>query len=326
MKTLKVLAVKAVACCLLFAFIPVTGCDSFKQRMAANRAQREEEEKYKFDTDKDFLNFYRKEITNALRENDKAALKELFCEYVVENTDDLDEGISYVMEMEDWNEIGVLRSNSSSYKEYNTDNYFTYVNSWEDISVDDTTYRIYFSGFASYYAKENSRSKFSKEYTGLTNLMICELDADNHPVGTAHNAISGVYHPGREAYENIIEIALDTYSATNDDGSYIESMTDEALEGIMSPNLLKSADKDELESFIRFIRYGSQSKKNKIFFFLDEKNGSVVITNVVHFELEDHCLTILFKDGLIDGVAFSEDADSITPKSGVIEGFFGVVE
>ena len=326
MKTLKELAVKAVACCLLFAFIPFTGCDSFKERMAANRARREEDEKYKFDTDKDFLNFYRKEITNALRTNDKAALKELFCEYVVENTDDLDEGISYVMELVDWNEIGVLRSNSSSYKEYNSDNYFTYVNAWEDISADDTTYRIYFSGFASYYAKENSRSKFSKENTGLTNLLICELGDDNKPIEPAYDAINGVYHPGRAACENIVNVVLDTYSATNDDGSYIDSMTDEALKGIMSPNLLKSADKDELESFIRFIRYGSQSKKNKIFFFLDEKNGSVVRTNVVHFELEDHCLTILFKDGLIDGVAFSEDADPVTPKSGEIDGFFEVVD
>ena len=317
---------RAVTCCLLAAFVLCTGCDRFKARMDRNRAQRQEEEKYKFDTDKDFLNFYRKEITNALRNKDKDGLIELFCETVAENTCDLDEGAEYLFGMEEWDEIGILRSDSSSYKEYNPGEHFTFVNAWEDISVDDTNYRIYFSGFASYYTKEKSRSSFSKENTGLTNLLICELDDDNNPVTAPYDAICGIYHPGREACERIFDTVLNTYSSTNDDGSYIETMTDEALESIMTPGLLKQADKDELEAFIRFIRYGSQSKKNQVFALLDGKNGNLVLTNIVHFELEDRCLTIRFKDGLIDGAAFSENADKVMPGSGEIRGFFGVVD
>lgn len=326
MKGIKDFALKAVACCLILAFIPVTGCNRIKDRMADRRAQREEEEKLKFDSDKDFLNYYRKEITNALRTGDKDALEDLFCENVIENVSDLDEGIEYVLTMEDWSAIGTLRSNSSSYNEYNPGEHFTYVNAWEDISAGDTTYRLYFSGFASYYAEEHSVSKFSKKNTGLTNLLISKLDEDNDPVEPPYDAISGIYYPGRHECEVIVNTVINTYSSTNDDGSYIDTMTDEALESIMTPALLKSADKDELEAFIRFIRYGSMSKKNDIIFFLGEKNGDIVLTNIVHFELEDRCLTLLVKDGRIDGAAFSGDADPVKPVSGVVKGFYGVVE
>ena len=326
MNRLKEIAVKAVTCCLLLTLIPVTGCSAIKERMDNKKAQRELEEKYKFSTDKDFLNFYRKEITNALRTQDDDALRDLFCETVVENTDDFDEGIEYVFAMEDWSEIGTLRSNSSSYKEYKSEYHFLYVNAWQDVSAGDKEYRIYFSGYANYYAEVKGSSYFSVEDTGLTNLQIYELDDNNDPIETQYGAISGIYHPGRKACEEIVNTVLNTYSSTNDDGSYIDTMTDEALESIMTPSLLKSADEDELESFIQFIRYGSLSKKNKIYFFLEEKNGGYVLTNVVHFELEDRCLTILVKDGLIDGAAFSEDEDPVTPKSGEIEGFFGVID
>ena len=59
----------AVACCLLLAFV-LTGCDSFKEAMERSRKEREEIEQYAFDNEKDFLNHYRKEITNALRTQD----------------------------------------------------------------------------------------------------------------------------------------------------------------------------------------------------------------------------------------------------------------
>ena len=326
MNKVKDFVIKMAACCLLLAFVPVTGCGKFKDEMARKKAQRQEEEKYKFDNEDDFLNFYRKEITNSLRKNDKDALEELFCENVVENTDDLDEGCEYLFAMEDWSSIDTLRSNASSYKEYNHDEHFTYVNAWEDIGIGDTRYRIYFSGFASYYTIENSRSSFSKENTGLTNLLISELDEDGNPVEPPYDAVNGIYHPGRAACENIVSIVLDTYSSTNDDGSYIDTMTDEALESLMSADLLKSADKDELDAFIRFIRCGSQSKKNKIFFSLSKKGENIVLTTVVHFELEDHSLSILVKDGLIDGAAFSADADTAKPVSGEIKGFAGLVD
>ena len=326
MNKLKDLILKTVTCCILLTLIPLTGCDKFKARMERRRAQRQEEEKYKFDTEKDFLNFYRKEITNALRTNDKDALLDLFCPTVVENTSDIEEGAAYILGMEDWSNIGILRSNSSSYKEYNHDEHFYFVNAWEDIAVDDTEYRIYFSGFTYYYVLVKGTSKFSVENTGLTNLRVCELDKDNKPVDTPYDAINGIYHPGRQACEVIVDTVLNTYSSKNDDGTFIDTMTDEALESIMTPELLKSADGDELEAFIKFIRYGSQSKKNNIFFFLKEKNDSFVLTNIVHFELEDRCLTILVKDGLIDGAAFSENADPVAPVSGEIRGFFGVVD
>ena len=326
MNRLKDIVIRSVTCCLLLAFIPVTGCSAFKERMAEKKAQRQEEEKYKFDTDKDFLNFYRKEITNALRKQDDDALKDLFCENVIDNTGDLDEGIEYVLGMEDWSEIDILRSDSSSYKEYNPDNHFCFVNAWEEVGVGDTKYRIYFSGFAYYYAEEKSISKFSVENTGLTHLRISELDDNNDPIEPPYDAINGIYHPGRKACEEIVSIVLDTYSSTNDDGTYIDTMTGEAIGSIMTPGLPESADEDELEAFITFIRYGSMSKKNELFFFLDEKNGGVVLTTVVHFELEDRCLTILVKDGLIDGASFSENADPVKPRSGEIKGFFGVVD
>ena len=326
MNGIKNLATKAVTCSLLAALVLCTGCDSFRERMAERRAQRAEDEKYLFDNDEDFLNFYRKEIKNALRNRDKSALIELFCENVIENTCDIDEGAEYLIEMEEWDDIGTLRSNSSGYKGYEPDEHYLYVNAWEDISVGDTTYRMYFSGYASRYIEEKSISKFSREDTGLTNLLICELDDDNDPVEPPYSAISGIYHPGRLECEIIFDTVVNTYSSTNDDGSYIDTMTDEALESIMTPELLKSADKDELEAFITFIRYGNQSKKYDYYVFLDEKSGSCVLTATIHFELEDRSLTLLIKDGLIDGAAFCEGTDPDLPGSGEIAGFYGVVD
>ena len=326
MNSIKNHVIKAVTCSLLVAFVLFTGCDSFMERMAERRAQREEDEKYLFENDEDFLNFYRKEIRSALMNRDKSALLDLFCETVVENTCDIDEGAEYLMELEEWDDIGVLRSDSSGYKGYSPDGHYLFVNAWEDISVGDTEYRMYFSGYASRYVEEKSISKFSEEDIGLTNLLICELDEDNNPIDPPYSAISGIYHPGRLELEIIFDTIVNTYSSTNDDGSYIDSMTDEALESIMTPELLKSADKDELEAFITFIRYSSQSKKNDYYVFLDEKNGSYVLTAAIRFELEDRSLTLLIKDGLIDGAAFCAGLDPDIPGSGEITGFYDVVD
>ena len=310
----------------MLSIVPLSGCNSIRERIESNRAEREEEEKYKFDTDKDFLNFYRREITNSLRKNDKSALRSLFCETVIENTDDLDEGISYIFDLEDWDQVDMLRSNSSAYKEFNSGEHFTFVSAWVDIEEGDTQYRIYFSGFASYYVEVKSISQFSKENTGLTNLLICELDENNKPVEQACYTINGIYYPGRQDIENIVDTVFNTYSSTNDDGSYIDTMTDEALESIMSPELLKSADKDELEAFIRLIRYGYNSKEHNVFFFMNEKNGSYILSTVIHLGLDDRSIAIIVRDGLIDGAVISEETDPVTPKSGEIEGFSDLVD
>ena len=326
MNNIKNHVLKVVTCSLLAALILCTGCDSFMERMAERRAERQEEQERSFDTDKDFMNYYRKEIRNTLLNRDKSALLDLFCETVVENTCDIDEGAEYIMDMEEWDDIGVLRSNSSSYKEYASGGHYLFVNAWEDISVGDKTYRMYFSGYAKNYIEERGVSKFSKENTGLTHLLICELDEDNNPIETPYAGICGIYHPGRLEYEILINTVLNTYSSTNDDGSYIDTMTDEALEAIMTPELLKSADKDELEAFITFIRYGSQSKKGDVYVFLGKQSGNYVLTATVHFELEDRALTLLIKDGLIDGAAFCDGTDPDMPGSGEVTGFYGVVD
>ena len=317
---------RIVTCILLVSLVFCTGCERFRESMERQRAEREEEEKYSFETEKDFLNFYRKEITNALRNRDKDALTGLFCENVTENTCDMDEGAEYLLGLEEWDDIGTLRSNCSSYKEYSNGGHSIFVMCWEDISVGDVKYRIYFSGYSKYYVEVRSTSKFSKENTGLTNLSILELDENNDPVEDLHINICGIYHPGRKACEDLFYTTLCIYSSTNDDGSYIDVMTDEALESIMTPELLKSADKDELEAFIKFIRYCSSSKRNDAFVFIGEKNGSFVLTTTITFELADRCFTLIVKDGLIDGASLSEDKDPVNISSGEIKGFYGLVD
>jgi ABC-type uncharacterized transport system substrate-binding protein len=98
-------------------------------------------------------------------------------------------------------------------------------------------------------------------------------------------------------------------------------MTDAALASIMTENLKKNADQDELKAFIKFIRTGSISKKHEYFTFIRKQGSSVTLTATVRFELKDRCLTLLIKDGQIDGASFSADENEEKPRSGRIKGF-----
>ena len=328
MNTFKKTLLKAVCAILMISFIPVTGCskfEDFKENLESRSAQRKEDNKRRFGEMHEFQDYYDKEIKKALKNNDKAALMDLFCETVIENTYDLDEGLKYVFEMEDWSEFTYSKGQCSNSKEYGSE-IWSFVNCWSDLTKGDKKYRVFFDGYAIYEKKDGSRMKTSKEDLGLTNFCISKLGKDGKVEEPVHDVISGIRHPGRDKLELIVNTVLDTYESKDKDGSYIDTMTDEALGSIMTDNLKKSADKDELEAFIKFIRLGSMSKKNEYYFFLNEKGGAVTLTNVVHFKLNDHCLTLLLKNDQIDGATFSDDGNPGKPQSGRIKGFAELVD
>lgn len=323
MFNLKKVMVKAVCCGLLLSLLPVTGCSKFKEIMESQASQKEEDEQLKFDDEKDFERFYSKEIGKAMKDNDKDALEALFCSTVTDNTADLNEGIEYVMELDDWSGCTCSARGSTSYQEYGGGYRWRYVYSNATLKSGDAEYRLYFSGFAYYYID----SKNSKENTGLTNLCIVELDSKGKEKDTVYNVINGINHPGREDVETIVNTVLNTKSSTNSDGSYIDTMTDEALASIMSPELLNSADEDELEAFYRFIRLDQKAKKHGYFFFLDQNGSDIILTADVHlYKIGDHCLKLLIEDGRIAGAVLGDESNLGNPKSGRINGFDGVIE
>ena len=320
---------KILCCVLIMSFIPLSGCnrfEDFKENLASRSAQRKEDDKRSFSTMHEFEDYYSKEIKKALKDKKKSALKELFCDTVLENTYDMDEGLKYVFSLADWSDFSFAKGNSSSYKRYGDGGNWEYVFCHMDASKGNEKYRILYSGYSIFRGKVDKKTGTIKENLGLANLYIVKLDFKSSPEREVYNAINGIYHPGRDKIEVIFNTVIDTYEAKNKDGTYIDTMTDEAIDSILTDNLKKSADKEELEAFIRFIRYGSMSKKNEYFCFLSKNGKDITISNIIHFKLNDHCLTMLIKNDQIDGATFSDDKNSDKPESGKITGFAGVVD
>ena len=309
---------------LVFSLFQVTGCGligDFKENLESRREQRKEDSRRSFTNMHDFRDYYFKEIKQALRYNDKKALKSLFCDTVLENTYDIDEGLKYIFGREDWSGFTLSRANCSSRKEYGGKGHWEYVSCTAVLAKGNEKYRVFYSGYSTYEWEVDRKKRTVSENLGLASFCIIKLDFKESPAESATDTISGISHPGREKFSNILTLALNYYDSKGPDGSYRDEMTDEALALVMTDNLKKNADKDELDSFIRFIRTGSMSKKHQYFIFLRKQGSSVTITATVRFELKDRCLTILIKDGKIDGAAFSADENEETPQSGTVQGF-----
>ena len=320
---------KRIICAILIlTLIPAVGCsklEDFKEnlesRAAQRREQQKEDNKRSFSTMHDFEDYYTKGIKNALRYNDKKALKELFCETVLMNTYDIDEGLKYVFKREDWSDFTLSKANCSSRKEYGGEGHWEYVSCTAFLAKGNEKYKVFYSGYSTYEWKIDGKKRTVSENLGLASFCIAKLDFKESPAETIYNSIDGITHPGREKYEEILNLVLNYYESKEPNGSYKKEMTDEALASIMTDNLRKNADKDELDAFIDFIRTGSMSKKHEYFIFLRKQGGSVTITSKVRFELKDRCLTLLIKDGQIDGAVFSEDENEGKPESGTVKGF-----
>ena len=319
---------KLVCALLVLTFIPVTGCsklgdfkENLESRTAQRREQRKEDNKRSFSTMHDFEDYYTKGIRDALRYNDKKALKDLFCETVIENTYDIDEGLKYVFKREDWSDFTLSKANCSSRKEYGGEGHWEYVSCTAFLAKGNEKYKVFYSGYSIYEWKVDGKKRTVSENLGLTSFCIVKCDFKEGPIETIYTSIGGITHPGREKCDEILNLVLNYWDAKNRDGSYIDEMTDEALASVMTDNLKSSADKDELDAFINFIRTGSMSKKHEYFIFLRKQGGSVTITSQVRFELKDRCLTLLIKDGRIDGAVFSGDENEGKPESGRIQGF-----
>jgi hypothetical protein len=324
MKTIKKASAGIICILLFFSLFQVTGCsfiDDFKNNLESRREQRKEDSKRSFSEMHGFRDYYFKEIRKALNDNNKKALKELFCDTVLENTYDIDEGLEYVFGREDWSGFTLSNGNCSSRKEYGGEGHWEYVNCTAVFSKDKEQYRIFYSGYSTYEWKVDGKKRTVSENLGLASFCIIKLDSKGSPAESATDLISGISHPGREKFSNILNLTLNYYDSKESDGTYKEEMTDEGLASVMTDNLRKNADQDELKAFIKFIRTSSISKKHEHFTLLRKQGSSVTLTATVRFELKDRCLTLLIKDGQIDGAEFSVDKNEEKPRSGWIKGF-----
>lgn len=334
MKTLKKTLIKAVCALLIFSFIPVTGCsiigdfkENLESRMERKREERKEDDKARsFSTAHDFEDYYEKEIKHALQNNDKKALKGLFCEAVLDNTYDMNEGLEYLFGLEDWSEFSFSGGNCSSRKEYHKDGRWEFVNCRVDLAKGNEKYRLFYSGYATCRDKVDGKTRQISANLGLANLCIGKLNSKGALENPVYNYISGIGHPGREKTEKIIGTVFNIYEPVKKDGAFDETVTDEALAVVMTDGLKNGADKSELDAFIRFIRIGSLSKKTGYFFYLRKEGGGVTVTGTFRFTLKDLCITILIKDGKIDGAAVQEGNEEPKAQSGKIKGFSNIVK
>ena len=332
----KKIFLKVLCFVLIFSFIPVTGCskfDDFREdlesrmdRKRDERKERKEDDGRSFSTSHDFEDYYSKEIKKALQDKKKSALKDLFCETVLENTYDMDEGLDYVLGLEDWSGFSFSNGNNSSRKEYGGDGHWEFVFCHTDLTKGNVKYRVFYSGYAAFYEKEGGKTRQISANLGLANLCIGKLNSKGALENPVYNYISGIGHPGRDKAEKIIDTVFNIYEPVKKDGSFDETATDEALAAVMTDGLRNGADKSELDAFIKFIRIGSLSKKCGYFFFLRKEGGAVTVTGTFRFTLKDLCITILIKDGKIDGAAVQEGDEEPKAQSGKIKGFTELVK
>ena len=329
MKTFKRSLIRAVCALLIFSLIPVAGCsklEDFKEnlesRVERRREERREDDKARsFSTANEFKEYYGEEIEKALKNSRKTALKGLFCEAVLENTYDMNEGLEYLFDLEDWSGFEFSGGNCSSRKEYHKDGRWEFVNCRVDLAKGNDKYRLFYSGYASFRDKVDGKTKQIGANLGLANLCIGKLNSKGALENPVYNYISGIGHPGRDKTEEIINKVFNIFEPVKKDGSFDEAVTDKALETIMTDGLKNGADKNELDAFIKFIRIGSLSKKTGYFFYLRKEGSSFTVTGTFRFTLKDFCMTILIKDGKIDGASVSEGKESPKPQSGRIKGF-----
>lgn len=324
MNTYKKASSGIICILLIFSLFQVTGCsfiEDFKYNFESRSEQRKENSKRSFSEMHGFQDYYSKEISKAMKDNNQKALKDLFCGTVLENTYDIDEGLKYIFSREDWSGFTLSKGNCSSRKEYGGEGHWEYVNCTAVLSKEKEQYRIFYSGYSTYEWKVDGKKRTVSENLGLASFCIIKLDSKGSPAESALTLISGISHPGREKVSNILNLTLNYYDSKESDGSYKEEMTDEGLASVMTDNLQKNADQDELKAFIKFIRTGSISKKHEYFTFIRKQGSSVTLTATVRFELKDRCLTLLIKDGQIDGASFSADENEEKPRSGRIKGF-----
>ena len=295
--------------------------------MERKREERKEDDKARsFSTAHDFEDYYEKEIKHALQNNDKKALKGLFCEAVLDNTYDMNEGLEYLFGLEDWSEFSFSGGNCSSRKEYHKDGRWEFVNCRVDLAKGNEKYRLFYSGYATCRDKVDGKTRQISANLGLANLCIGKLNSKGALENPVYNYISGIGHPGREKTEKIIGTVFNIYEPVKKDGAFDETVTDEALAVVMTDGLKNGADKSELDAFIRFIRIGSLSKKTGYFFYLRKEGGGVTVTGTFRFTLKDLCITILIKDGKIDGAAVQEGNEEPKAQSGKIKGFSNIVK
>lgn len=305
---------------LIISLLPITGCSKSRENLESRTNESVEEAERVFDSEEEFCKYYEKAIGKALYDGDKQALKELFCEKVIDNTADLDDGIDYLCEMLEWSKGSgtIAHVNESSYKYYEADGHNVYVNGCGDITVDGKRYRVLYQGYSQYYSNENGKSESVMEKIGLTHIAVFELENGKLP-DPCYHGICGIYYPGRKNIEKAIWITLYTWHSQNADGTYIEEMTDEALNELLSPDLLEFADGKEIEGLYRFMRLNPNAKDGEQWPML-EKDGLFICS--VRYDLGDHGLAILFdKDGLIASAVLSDSEEIIKPKSGEIRGF-----
>jgi len=320
---------KAICALLIFSLIPAAGCsklEGFKEnlesRMERRREERKEDDKARsFSTANDFEDYYEQEIRRALQKSDKKALKGLFCETVLENTYDINEGLDYIFGLEDWSEFKFSDGNCSSLKEYQKDGRWEYVNCRVDLAKGNEKYRLFYSGYASFRDKVDGKTKQVNSNLGLANICIGKLNSKDALENPVYSSINGIGHPGRETEEKMIGTILNIYEPVKKDGTFDENVTDGALAAIMTDSLKNGADRKELDAFISFIRIGSLSKKCGYLCFIGKEGSSVTVTVTFRFRLKDRCMRILIRDGKIDGASVSEGKESPKPQSGRIKGF-----
>ena len=253
---------KVLCLVLIISIVPLSGCSRFERfkenlesRMERKREERKEDDKARsFSTAHDFEDYYEKEIKHALQNNDKKALKGLFCEAVLDNTYDMNEGLEYLFGLEDWSEFSFSGGNCSSRKEYHKDGRWEFVNCRVDLAKGNEKYRLFYSGYATCRDKVDGKTRQISANLGLANLCIGKLNSKGALENPVYNYISGIGHPGREKTEKIIGTVFNIYEPVKKDGAFDETVTNEALAVVMTDGLKNGADKSELDAFIRFIR------------------------------------------------------------------------
>lgn len=296
-----------------------------------------------YSNDHDFLEDYESAILDALESGSERDIRDLFAENTLDNNDDIDDGIEYVLGLIDWedNEIEVIDDNVSSYTEFGGEyegaEYEQLVKALRvsckvTVVCGDKTFRIFFGGVGNYSIKIKHSIQYVSDMMGLTYLRVHELDEDGNIIDGNDGSLwlDGVYYPERANIEMIADMILKNEGRT-DDGSWVVDTSDEAIEDriirFFDENALAEFDESELEGLRLLLSRDNQVKKFQRSYYITD-DGAPCLVLFFHYTMGSRCLILRLDGGKITGatLGYEKEYGDLHAEYGDLSGFEELVQ
>lgn len=296
-----------------------------------------------YSNDHDFLDDYESAILDALESGCERDIRNLFAENVLDNNEDIDDGIEYVLGLTDWedSEIEVIDDSVSSYTEFGGEyegaEYEQLVKALRvsckvTVVCGDKTFRLFFGGVGNYSIKIKHSIQYVADMMGLTYLRVCELDDDGNIIDDNDSSLwlDGVYYPERAYIELIADMILKNEGRTVN-GNWTVDTSDEAIvdriNRFFDENALAEFNESELEGLRLLLSRDNQVKKFQRSYYITD-DGAPYLVLFFHYTMGSRCLILGLDGGKITGatLGYENEYGDLHAEYGDLSGFEELVQ